>query len=262
MLDFVIWKRTMFHVGHRGTLYLGTNKHMEAENREEPKLIPYYRVSTAKQGRSGLGLEGQQAAVKDYARRIGGKVLTAYKEVETGKRSDRPELAKAMALCTRCQGTLVIAKLDRLSRNLHFLSGLMESGVDFVCCDMPAASRFTLHIMAAVAEMEAKQISERTKAALAAAKARGVLLGSDRPGAHRLKGGANPKAARRAGESARANREKAYADVAGDIRKWHQEGASFRDIAGRLNDQGKKTRRQKPWYALQVKRVFDRIKPV
>jgi DNA invertase Pin-like site-specific DNA recombinase len=235
---------------------------VETDPQPEPRLIPYYRVSTAKQEKSGLGLEGQQAAVKEHARRIGGKILGSYKEVETGKKSDkdRPQLAKAMAHCQRSQSTLVIAKLDRLSRNVHFLSGLMESGVDFVCCDMPAASRFTLHIMAAVAEMEAKQISERTKAALAACKARGVLLGSHRPGAHRLTGGANPKAARRAGEVARAEREKAYADVAGDIQQWHREGASFLDIAKRLNEQGKKTRRQKPWYALQVKRVLNQYK--
>lgn len=221
-------------------------------------LIPYYRVSTAKQGKSGLGLEGQMMAVKEYARRVGGKIIASYKEVETGKKTDRdrPQLARAMAHCRRSGSTLVIAKLDRLSRNVHFLSGLMEAGVDFVCCDMPAASRFTLHIMAAVAEMEAKQISERTKAALAAAKARGVLLGTHRPGAHRLTGGANPKAARRAGEVARANKEKAYADVAGDIKQWHQEGVSFPGIAARLNDQGKKTRRQKPWYPLLVKRVL------
>ncbi len=234
---------------------------MEPETRPEPTLIPYYRVSTAKQGKSGLGLEGQQVAVKEYARRIGGKILTAYKEVETGKKSDRSQLAKAMAHCSRTGSTLVIAKLDRLSRNMHFLSGLMESGVNFVCCDMEAASRFTLHIMAAVAEMEAKQISERTKAALAAYKARGGLLGSHRPGAHRLTGGANPKAARRAGEVARANREKAYADVADDIKQWHKEGASFKEIAARLNEQGKKTRRQRPWYSLQVRRVLERIVP-
>ena len=150
----------------------------------------------------------------------------------------------------------MIAKLDRLSRNVHFLSGLMEAGVDFVCCDIPAANRFTLHIMAAVAEMEAKMCSDRTKAGLAAAKARGVLLGTHRPGAYRLTGGANPKAARRAGEVARASREKAYTDVAADIRQWHQDGVSFSGIAQRLNEQGKKTRRQKPWYPLLVRRVL------
>ena len=237
-------------------------EHKEPQAPPVPTLIPYYRVSTRKQGESGLGLEGQQATVKEYARRIGGKILTAYKEVETGKRSDRPELTKAMSHARRSGATIVIAKLDRLSRNVHFLSGLMEGGVDFVCCDMPSANRLTIHIMAAVAEEEAKMISERTKAGLAAAKARGVLLGTHRPGAHRLKGGANPKAARRAGEVARANREKAYADVVDDIRQWHQSGALFPEIADRLNEQGKKTRRQRAWYPLLVKRVLDRIKAV
>jgi DNA invertase Pin-like site-specific DNA recombinase len=226
-----------------------------------PHLVPYYRVSTAKQGESGLGLEGQQAAVQEYARQLGGRILTAYTEVETGKRSDRPELLKAMAHCRRGHATLVIAKLDRLSRNVHFLSGLMESGVDFVCCDNPHANRFTLHILAAVAEHEAHQISQRTKAALTAYKQRGGLLGSHRPGAHRFKGGANPKAAKRAGEVARANREKAYADVVEDIRRWRQDGDSLREIAERLNDQGKETRRHKPWNATQVMRVLDRITP-
>lgn len=226
------------------------------ERQPESELIPYYRVSTAKQGKSGLGLEGQQAAVKEYAQRTGGKIIATYKEVESGRKSDRPQLAKAMAHCRRSGSILLIAKLDRLSRNVHFLSGLMEAGVDFVCCDMPAANRFTLHIMAAVAEMEAKMCSDRTKAGLQAAKARGVKLGTHRPGAYRLRGGANPKAARRAGEVARANREKAYTDVAADIRQWRQDGVSFSGIAQRLNEQGKKTRRQKPWYPLLVKRVL------
>ncbi len=220
------------------------------------QLIPYYRVSTRKQGESGLGLEAQLAAVKEYALRNSGRVIASFTEVESGKNNDRPELAKAMALCTRCKGTLVIAKLDRLSRNVHFLSGLMETRVNFVACDIPQASPFTLHILAAVAELEARQISERTKAALAALKARGVLLGSHRPGAHRLTGGANPKAARRAGEVARANKAAAYADVTDDIRQWHKEGSSLAEITRRLNDQGKKTRRQKPWYPLLVKRVL------
>jgi DNA invertase Pin-like site-specific DNA recombinase len=128
----------------------------------QPLLIPYFRVSTAKQGESGLGLEGQQAAVREYTERIGGRVLAAYTEVETGKRSDRPQLVKAMADCRRSKAVLCIAKLDRLSRKLHFLAGLMESEVEFVCCDNPHANRLTLHILAAVAEDEARRISERT----------------------------------------------------------------------------------------------------
>ena len=114
----------------------------------------------------------------EYARAAGGSILRAYTEVETGKRADRPELARALADCKRSKAVRVIAKLDRLARNVHILSGLMEAGVEFDCCDMPSANRLTLHIMAAVAEDEAKRIRERTKAALAAYKARGGVLGS------------------------------------------------------------------------------------
>jgi DNA invertase Pin-like site-specific DNA recombinase len=219
-------------------------------------LIAYRRVSTARQGASGLGLEGQEAAVAEYAKATGGNVLRAYTEVETGKRSDRPELARALADCKRSKAVLVIAKLDRLARNVHFLSGLMEAGVEFVCCDMPSANRLTLHIMAAVAEDEAKRISERTKAALAAYKARGGVLGAARPGAYRLKGGANPKAARRAGEVARAKAKDAYADLAPAIATMRIEGLSLRAIARRLNEEGHTTRRGKPWNQVQINRLI------
>jgi DNA invertase Pin-like site-specific DNA recombinase len=221
------------------------------------KLIAYYRVSTAKQGASGLGLEGQEAAVMEYAKAGGGTLLRAYTEVETGKRSDRPELAKALSDCKRSRAVLIIAKLDRLARNVHFLSGLMEAGVEFVCCDMPSANRLTLHIMAAVAEDEAKRISERTKAALAAYKARGGLLGAARPGAYRLTGGANPKAARWAGNVATARAKDAYADLAPAIASMRAEGLSLRQIAGRLNAEGHTTRRGKRWNQVQVRRVLE-----
>jgi DNA invertase Pin-like site-specific DNA recombinase len=224
----------------------------------KPKLIAYRRVSTAKQGASGLGLEGQEAAVTDYARAAGGGVLRAYTEVETGKRSDRPELARALADCKRSKAVLIIAKLDRLARNVHFLSGLMEAGVEFVCCDMPSANRLTLHIMAAVAEDEAKRISERTKTALAAYKARGGVLGSARPGAYRLTGGANAAAARRAGEVSRAHAQAAYADLAPAIATMRIEGLSLRQIAGRLNAEGHTTRQGKAWSGVQVWRVMGR----
>lgn len=220
------------------------------------KLIAYYRVSTTRQGASGLGLEGQEAAVTGYAGTIGGTLLRAYTEIETGKKSDRPELVKALADCKRSKAVLVIAKLDRLARNVHFLSGLMESGAEFVCCDMPHANRLTLHILAAVAEDEAKRISERTKAALAAYKARGGLLGSARPGACRLKGGANPKAAQRAGEVARANATEAYADLKPWLDALRGKGLSLRQITGQLNAEGHTTRRGKPWNPMQVSRIL------
>lgn len=146
------------------------------------KVVAYYRVSTKQQGKSGLGLDGQKAAVCDYVTRDGGTILAEYTEVETGKSKDRPELLKAVAHAKRAKAVLLVAKLDRLARNVAFTSALMESGVDFVACDNPHANKFTIHILAAVAEHEAEQISLRTKAALQAAKRRGVKLGSARPG--------------------------------------------------------------------------------
>src|SRR5262245_43725144 len=146
------------------------------------KVVSYYRVSTRKQGLSGLGLEGQAEAVAAFCKQHKATVIASYKEIESGKKKDRPEIAKALAHARRSKATLIVAKLDRLSRNVAFLSTLMESKVSFVCCDNPHATPLTIHILAAVAEDEAKRISERTKAALAAAKMRGTLLGSARPG--------------------------------------------------------------------------------
>src|SRR5262245_41996714 len=146
------------------------------------RLIAYFRVSTRKQGQSGLGLEGQAEAVDSFQKQHNATIVANYKEVESGKRKDRPELLKAIAHAKRSKAVLVVAKLDRLSRNVAFLSALMESKVQFVCCDNPHATPLTIHILAAVAEDEAKRISDRTRAALAAAKMRGTLLGSARPG--------------------------------------------------------------------------------
>ena len=142
------------------------------------KFIAYYRVSTARQGESGLGLEAQKHAVISYLN--GGKwqLLEEFTEVESGKNSKRPQLAAAMAAAKKAKATLIIAKLDRLSRNSHFIGGIMNSGVEFLAVDNPHANRLTIHILAAVAEDEALRISERTKAALAAAKARGTKLGT------------------------------------------------------------------------------------
>ncbi len=144
------------------------------------KAISYIRVSTRKQARSGLGLEGQQAAVADFIRQNKARPLAEYRETESGKSKSRPELLKAMAHARRSGATLVVAKLDRLARNVAFLSALMESGVPFVCCDYPSATPLTIHILAAVAEDEARRISERTKAALRAYKRRGGVLGTTR----------------------------------------------------------------------------------
>src|SRR6185437_13573983 len=144
--------------------------------------ITDYRVSTERQGRSGLGLDAQRTAVLDYLNGGGWKLLGEFTEVETGKGRNalarRPQLRAALEACRKQKATLLIAKLDRLARNVHFVSGLMESGVEFVAVDMPMANRLTVHILAAVAEHEREMISQRTKAALAAARIRGVRLGN------------------------------------------------------------------------------------
>jgi len=145
------------------------------------RLIAYYRVSTVRQGRSGLGLEAQREAVARHVRSVGAAGLIAeYREVETGKRDDRPQLAAALAACRVLGCILVIAKLDRLSRNAAFLINLESSGVEFVAADMPHANRLTIHLMAILAQHERELISKRTTEALAAAKARGVVLGGAR----------------------------------------------------------------------------------
>ena len=145
-----------------------------------PKFIAYYRVSTTEQGVSGLGLEAQQTAVKSYlAMTERAELIAEFTEVESGKKKNRPELAEAIKLCKRNKATLIIAKLDRLARNVHFISGLMESRVDFLACDNPHANRLMVHMLAAFAEHEREMISLRTKEGLAAAKRRGVVLGAN-----------------------------------------------------------------------------------
>lgn len=146
----------------------------------EGKFVAYFRVSTQKQGVNGLGMDAQKETVRQFLSN-GGELVGEFVEVETGKGANalakRPQLAAALALCKKNGAKLLIAKLDRLARNVHFVSGLMESKVKFVACDMPEANDLTIHVMAAFAEHEAKRISQRTKEGLAAAKARGVALG-------------------------------------------------------------------------------------
>jgi len=225
-------------------------------------IIAYYRVSTKQQGASGLGLEGQRAAVNAYAKATGTGIDAEYTEVESGKRADRPKLAAALAHARRNKARLVIAKLDRLARNVAFLSKLMEAGTEFVACDNPNANRLTIHILAAVAEDEARRISERTKAALSAAKARGTLLGSNRPDHWagredaRLAGLAKAR-----GEASRVNRAKAL-DAVADLLPMMQErrtaGASLATIASELNAAGQRTQRGNDWTPMGVKLVLDR----
>ena len=144
------------------------------------RFVAYYRVSTDRLGRSGLGLEAQQEAVRQHLNGGSWELIAEVTEIESGKRNDRPRLTEALRLCRLYGATLIIAKIDRLARNVAFISNLMEASVDFVAVDFPSANRLTVHILAAVAEHEAKAISDRTKAALAAAKARGTKLGGDR----------------------------------------------------------------------------------
>jgi len=144
------------------------------------QIIAYYRVSTARQGKSGLGLDAQKSAVESYAASVGNEIIKAFTEVESGKNNNRPKLKEALELCELTGARLVIAKLDRLARNLNFISNLMESGVKFTAVDMPEANELTIHIMGAMAEHERKMISQRTKEGLKISKARGVKLGNPR----------------------------------------------------------------------------------
>jgi DNA invertase Pin-like site-specific DNA recombinase len=225
-------------------------------------IVAYFRVSTKRQGASGLGLDGQRAVVDEYARTQGAVVIQTYTEVESGRTKDRPELARAIGHAKLAKATLVVAKLDRLARNVAFLSALMESDVDFVACDIPHANRFTIHILAAVAEYEARRISETTKSALAVAKRRGVKLGSARPGdwdGHeecRRKGGL--KGLRAAALKRSAAARDGYAFLLPTIHGMREEGRTLQAIADGLNAEGHPTRAGKPWTPTAVWRVLRR----
>ena len=209
------------------------------------RFVAYYRVSTVQQGQSGLGLEAQKTAVEGYLN--GGKwnLIGEFVEVESGKRKNRPQLNAALALCKKQKATLIIAKLDRLARNLHFISGLMESRIEFLAVDNPTANRLTVQILAAVAEEEARAISSRTKAALASAKARGVILG---------KYGAT---------LGKANHEKAIQgaqDLKATIASLQAKGiSSTRGIADALNAQKIVTPQGKQWHKTSVLRLLKRL---
>jgi DNA invertase Pin-like site-specific DNA recombinase len=216
------------------------------------KFIAYYRVSTNKQGKSGLGIEAQQASVADYLATTSGELVNEFIEVQSGKDNQRPELAKALRKCRLTGATLVIAKLDRLSRNAAFLMNLQESAVNFICCDMPEANTLTVGLMACMAEYERKRISENTKAALKAAKARGVKLGNPRLDEVRCTDITAAQTARIAKAKAR-NSE--ILDVINEIQSEAGE-LSLRAISRRLNEAGYRTSRGKDWQATSVKRIL------
>lgn len=216
------------------------------------KFVAYYRVSTQKQGSSGLGLEAQREAVSRFLNGGNWELIAEYTEVETGKGSNalakRPQLAAALEASRKHGSTLIIAKLDRLARNVHFVSGLMESKVRFVACDMPEANELTIHIMAAFAEHEAKRISQRTKDALAVAKARGVKLGT--AGAANLKQNI---------EKRRDVSCKFAEKLRGVIQGFMAAGLSQRTMIKQLNQLGIAAPRGGEWSLIQLQRVMTKL---
>ena len=209
------------------------------------KIVAYYRVSTDEQGRSGLGLEAQRKAVLDYLNGGPWEMLAEFTEVESGRKSDRPELEKALKLCKRKKATLVIAKLDRLARNVHFISGLMERGVKFCAVEFPNADPFMLHVHAAMAEHERRLISARTKAGLERAKARGVRLGK------------NGKRLAKRNSTAARREAKELAPVVKEIRTAGK--TTVRAVADELNRRGIKTSRDGRWHPQTTSRLLKRI---
>jgi DNA invertase Pin-like site-specific DNA recombinase len=203
------------------------------------KYIAYYRVSTVKQGQSGLGLEAQRASVADYLAGVSGELINEYTEIQSGKKNDRPELNKALRKCRLTGATLLIAKLDRLSRNAAFLMNLQDSATKFIACDMPEANNLTVGLMACLADYERVLISKRTKEALKAAKARGVKLG-------------NPKL-----DQVRCTeRNTEILEVINEIQSNADSELSLRQISKQLNSAGYTTARGKAWQATSVMRVL------
>ncbi|UCI29432.1 recombinase family protein [Mesorhizobium sp. B4-1-4] len=222
-----------------------------------PRFVSYLRVSTLKQGALGLGIAAQREAVQSYVRGAGagGTILTEYVETESGKRNDRPQLHAAIEHCKLAGARLVIAKLDRLSRNAAFMIGLRDAGVDFVAADMPQADSFTVGILALVAEREREMISQRTKAALAAAKRRGTKLGNPNGAAH-LAGLGNVEAV--AGIKAKANAAaQRYLKTVASLRA--DGTTSAQGLARAFNERGFKTPRGSRWNATGVLRLIARL---
>lgn len=216
------------------------------------RFVAYYRVSTKRQGQSGLGLEAQQASVREHLARVGGVALASYTEVESGKKNARPQLEAAILRCQQTGATLLVAKLDRLSRNAAFLMNLRDSGVQFEALDIPGANAMTVGVLALVAQNEAEAISSRTKAALAARRARGLPLGTPRDmSAHAKRGAALGREAHSAKALKRAQLIQPAIDVA------RSEGhASLRQIAEHLNQQSITTPRGGEWTATAVRNTL------
>jgi DNA invertase Pin-like site-specific DNA recombinase len=223
-----------------------------------PRFIAYERVSTARQGQSGLGLEAQRNSIDAFAAARSANLIGRFTEVESGRNPDRPELGAAIRLARLTGATLVIAKLDRLSRNAAFLLTLRDSGVKFLAVDMPEANDLTVGIMALVAQQEREAISRRTKEALAVARARGVKLGNPN-GAAALRRAGKGGAALRA--AVRANADQFAADLAPVVADIHAQGHStLRAIAEELNRRGMMTRRCGAWQVSNVRNLIGRLR--
>lgn len=221
------------------------------------RVIAYYRVSTDAQGRSGLGLEAQRQAVTSLCAARGWQITAEFTEVESGKRNDRRELAAALHHAKVTNGTLVIAKLDRLSRNAAFITALQDSGAKFIAADMPEANELTVHIMAAVAQSERKAIANRTREALAAAKARGTRLGNPN-GAAALRRAAKGNVA--AVESIKGNADAFAQDLAPVIADMRSKGlTSLPQLARGLNAGGYATPRGGNWHPSSVRNLLVRL---
>jgi DNA invertase Pin-like site-specific DNA recombinase len=212
---------------------------LDCRDTKPRRYVAYYRVSTKQQGRSGLGLEAQRASVRNFTKSVSGALFAEFTEVESGTRAHRPQFIEALRICRIYSATIVIARLDRLARNVALISKLMESGVEFVAADFPQANRLTIHILAAIAEYEARLISERVKAAIAASKARGVFWGGNRnaPTGHLDE-------ARRLGNEGRRGRAVARAiDLEPLLMEMRDKGKSLKGIAAELNRLGIRQRR-------------------
>jgi DNA invertase Pin-like site-specific DNA recombinase len=246
-IDIRVRVRYIYFIEHRSKRY-------EVNGMANGKFISYLRVSTQRQGKSGLGLEAQREAVLEFLNGGRWTLVQEVVEVESGKRNDRPALATALSLCRIHGATLVVAKLDRLARNVAFVSALTEAGIEFVAVDLPQANKLTVHIMAAMAKHEASAISARTKAALAAAKARGTKLGGYRWDIQSVSAKGNMESIKvRA-----AKATKRAADLLPLIGDLKAKGAvSLRQIAAGLNERGIKTARGGEWSAVQVQRVLE-----
>lgn len=225
-----------------------------AETAAQHKYVAYYRVSTSRQGISGLGLDAQRTAVEAFLRNRAGRLVADFTEVQSGKADDRPQLQEALKLCRLTNSTLLVGKIDRLSRSVAFLSALQRSGMKFVAADMPEANELVVHILAAVAENERNAIAARTRSALAQARARGTKLGNPR-----LRPGDRSTAL----VAAQANSQKAM-DRASELREViehaQQQGCTtLTKLAEHLNGLGVTTAQGQKWYPNSVRRVLQRL---